>query len=407
MENIMNVRLVFSILITALVAACGGTDDTASEKRIRFWHFWSEPSQRAALEKLVRAFEAETGATVEMTELSWNDGKAKLLAAFSSNTAPDVVELGSDWVAQFSSAGVLMELPGDSAAIARFVDFSIPPGIWNGRTYAYPWVVDTRVWYANKSLLQRSGMSSVPQTLPDLLRIAEAIQNAGAAGVGTNGPDANRLYKKILPLMWTFGGDVLDARGKPVINSPANVQALEFYLACSRTGIIETQRQIDAAFVQGSVGFWNSGSWLISKLASTNVSYETFTMPGIDGRPGVSFAGGEYLAASQSTKQGVLARQFIRYMTAGKNAVAFCSSVNEAGFPAERAYFNDSSLIRIPAKAVFAKQLESARMTPVHPRWLDIQSVIEEAVVEALYGKASASEALNAAQDRLQEIAGN
>lgn len=403
----MNVRFVLVFLTIVLSSACGGSDESTSDKRIRFWHFWSEPSQRAALERVVRAFEKETGATVEMTELSWNDGKAKLLAAFSSNTAPDVVELGSDWVAQFSSAGVLMELPGDSSAIARFVDFSVPSGQWNGRTYAYPWIVDTRVWFANKALLQKSGKTALPQTLTDLLRSAEAIQNEGASGVGTNGPDANRLYKKILPLMWTFGGDVLDNRGKPVINSAANVQALEFYIACSRTGIIETQRQIDAAFVQGSVGFWNSGSWLISKLASSNVAFETFTMPGVEGRPGISFAGGEYLAASRSSKQGVLARQFIRYMSSGKNAVTFCTSVNEAGFPAERAYFTDSSLIRIPAKAVFARQLESARMTPVHPRWLDIQAVLEEAVVEALYGKKTAEAALNSAQDRLLEITGS
>jgi multiple sugar transport system substrate-binding protein len=395
-------------IITCAIAlgSCGGPDQTAVEKRLRFWHFWSEPSQREALRRVVTAFEKETGATVELTELSWNDGKTKLMAAFSSNTAPDVVELGSDWVAQFSSAGVLMELPGDSTAVARFVDFSLAPGKWGNRTYAYPWIVDTRVWYANRSLLEKTGTRTMPTTLSELLTAAEAVQNSGASGIGTNGPDANRLYKKILPLLWTFGGDIFNAQGRPMLNAPENVQALEFYLSCSRTGIIETQRQIDAAFVQGDVGFWNSGAWLISKLAASNTPYTAFVMPSHNGRPGVAFAGGEYLAASKSTQQSVLARQFIRFMTSGKNAVKFCASVNEAGFPAEKSYFTDTTLVRLPAKAVFAKQLESARMTPVHPRWLDIQAVIEEAVVEALYGKRTPKDALDAAQDRILEIVG-
>ncbi|MDX9790558.1 MAG: hypothetical protein RBT61_06995 [Candidatus Kapabacteria bacterium] len=53
---------------------------------------------------------------------------------------------------------------------------------------------------------------------------------------------------------------------------------------------------------------------------------------------------------------------------------------------------------------VFAKQLEKARMTPIHPKWLDIETIIEDAAVETMYGKASAAESLNAAQLKVLEI---
>jgi maltose-binding protein MalE len=52
-----------------------------------------------------------------------------------------------------------------------------------------------------------------------------------------------------------------------------------------------------------------------------------------------------------------------------------------------------------PVKTVFAQQLEHARMTPVHPRWLDLEAVIEKATVRVLLGEMSPKEALDEAQD--------
>src|ERR1044072_987609 len=93
--------------IVLLLASCGGEGTTTGKRTIRFWHFWTESGQAAALKKVVQQFEEANNCTVEMTGLSWKDGKTKLQAAFNSGQPPDVVELGSDWVAQFSSAGVL------------------------------------------------------------------------------------------------------------------------------------------------------------------------------------------------------------------------------------------------------------------------------------------------------------
>ncbi|MGA0045995.1 MAG: ABC transporter substrate-binding protein, partial [Candidatus Kapaibacteriota bacterium] len=169
----------------ALLSSCSPADDTEpTSTTLTFWHFWSEPGQRAAVQERVRLFEQETGVTVELTELSWNDGKAKLLAAFNAGTAPDVLELGSDWVAQFSSAGVLMPLPTDSAAIARFVPYAIEPGKWSGRMYAYPWVVDTRVMYVNRGLLEKAGWNRPITTMDDVLNASELVRSTGTYGYG-------------------------------------------------------------------------------------------------------------------------------------------------------------------------------------------------------------------------------
>src|SRR5688500_19043254 len=110
------------LLLALLLPACNDSKDqgAAGEKRVlTFWTFMSEPPQKAALAEQIAAFEkAHPDVKVEVTDLSYNDGKTKLLAAFNSQTAPDVLELGSDWVAQFSSSEVLADLSaGGSPAV--------------------------------------------------------------------------------------------------------------------------------------------------------------------------------------------------------------------------------------------------------------------------------------------------
>jgi maltose-binding protein MalE len=316
-----------------------------------------------------------------------------------------VIELGSDWIAQFSSAGVLSELPGDGNAVGHFLAWSLEPARWKGRTYAYPWSVDARALFVNVDLMKASHWGDSPiTTLDDLLTMSDDVQKTGQTGFGANGDDAHRLYKKILPIMWTLDGDVFDANGTCVLNSPANVNALNLYASLARTGMVETQRMIDAAFVQGRVGAIFSGSWLMKKLKSAPFRWRALPMPGNGTTPGVQFAGGEYLALAASSPKKGLAKQLIAFLTAGKNSVRFCRQVDEAGFPADTAFTNDSALIADPTKAVFARQLRSARMTPVHPRWLDVEAILEHAVVQVLYGTQTAEEALADAQQQVESL---
>ena len=386
--------------------SCGNSNDgTSGMTTIRFWHFWSEPSQRTTIQGLVQEFERKYNVQVELTELSWNDGKTKLQAAFSSGAPPDVIELGSDWIAQFSSAGVLLPLPFDSTVAHQFVPYSLAPALWQGRLYAYPWTIDTRVLYANRTLLDKAGWKGAIVSLDDMARAAEMVKDHGAEGFGANGADVHRLYKKILPFMWTLGGDVIDKKGNVVFNQPANVAAFERYAELARYGYIETQRQLDAAFLQGKVALWISGSWMLPKIkASKNMSVEALLVPGVSGLPGLSFAGGEYLAVSAATKNEQRSRELVQFLTNGKQALALALKVPEAGFPADKSTSQSAELLSDPMKSVFATQLKHARMTPVHPKWLEIEAILENAMVRVLLGDATAQESLLMAQEEADAL---
>lgn len=399
----MRLILISVIIIQFLLFGC--TKNGESADTITFWHFWSEPNQRDVLDSLINVFEKENDCTVEATELSWNDGKTKLMAAFNSQTPPDVLELGSDWVAQFSSSGVLKKLKRDSVNFDNYLEFAQEPAIWENKIYALPWIVDTRVLFYNKDLLLQAGFSeNAPQSFNEILEQAPALNSLPEAyAFGANGSDAHRLYKKIMTFFWSNGGNIIDEAGLPTINSQANAEALGFYVMLSKNGFLETQRQIDAAFVQGKIAYWISGGWLLTKIKNENqkMNYGICPIPQLNGKNGISFAGGEYLAISKSSSKSKLAEKFIKFMTAGKNSIEFCKKIPEAGFPADKKYFSDKFYQSNPERLVFAHQLGAAKMTPVHPKWLEIEEIIEEATVKALYGEETPWEALNSAQDKV------
>lgn len=394
--------LVFSAFV---ITACSG--DSQPEKgdaSISFWHFWSEPYQKEALKEIIADFEKENACTVEVVDLSWSSGKGKLFVAFNSNTAPDVLELGSDWVAQFSEQGVLTDISAE-IPLDRFDEFAIAPALYKGVTYGVPWIVDTRVLYYNKKLLKDIVGSDAPATnYQQLLAHCEAVQSSGkASGWGANGPDEHRLYKKALSFVWSNGGDLFGADGQPTLNSPEGIKALEQYVALARAGAIETQRQLDVLFQQGKIAYLMSGSWLISKLDTA--TFGAVVMPELSaGKPGIAFAGGEYLAISAQSKKKELAKKFIEFMTKGENALRFSKKINEAGFPADRNFFNNEYFATIAFRNTYIAQLPNSKMTPVHPQWLDIEKLLEQAYSEALYGKMTPAEALNQAQAKALEL---
>jgi ABC-type glycerol-3-phosphate transport system substrate-binding protein len=419
MKRFFQIALIFSILVSIAgsLAGCGNAETTSSNT-IKFWHFWSEPHQKQAIQALIEQFEKENDCKVELTELSWNDGKTKLIAAFNSGVGPDVLELGSDWIAQFSAINVLSPINEDSADLGKFLEYSLPPAKWEDKYYAVPWIVDTRVMFYNKALMQRAGLDTLPpKTYSELIDYSNKINNVdndNIYGFGTNGSDPHRLYKKILPMFWTYGGDILDDNGNPIINSPSNMSALTTYQQLSRLGIIETQRQLDAIFAKGNIGFVFSGAWLMEKIKNENptLDYGVALMPNVElttttsKRPGISFLGCEFLSINAKTDKKDLSMKLIKFLTDGKQALTLSKQFAEAGFPADKQYFEDPYFKQNHNKYVFAQQLAYSKSTPVYPKWLDVEQAIEDAVSKVVYGESDVYSALNQAQIDVLKIMG-
>lgn len=397
-------RSLFVAIATLLSVGCNRGIEPGV---LRFSHFWSEPAQRAFMDTLLAGFHREhPEIPVEVTELSWSDGKTKLMVGFNSETAPDVIELGSDWVAQFSASGVLLPLDSNASLMQRFTnspDYSHAPGMWSSHYYAVPWLLDTRVMFVNNDLVAATRHDTTSAQNWEAMRsLGQAISAGGhAKGIGINGPDQHRLYKKFLPYVWSNGGDLFDSAGHPTMNSAQNVAALGYYVDQLDWGMMEVQKNLDDAFVRGKLGMWFSGSWLLPKLAKVPFKWSAVAFPGNGNSTGQSFAGGEYLAINYHSPMKREAQMFLEYITRPDIELAFARMVGE--YPADTKAQADTFYLNRPAGAVFSEQLKHARMTPVIPQWLDVEAIIEDEVSKALYKKETPEQAMQMMQQRTEE----
>ena len=393
-------RILIGAAILALaLAACSSTPK--SDAPLVWWQFWTNPEVKPTITQLVSSFESATKAKVQLGDLTWSDGHEKIAIALSAGGGPDVIELGSDWVAEFAASKRLLDLT-DHLGGLRDSLLMWEPGIFKGRVYAVPWMLGTRVLFCNRTLLTQAGYAPefVPHNWTELLEASRKIDALGedVFGFGSNSAERHRLYKKYLPFFWSAGGEVFNANATQTQFATLPGRAsLDYYLLLSASGIVETQARIEEYFSAGKVGFVISGEWLAGKLQRNAPGFEYFVtvMPAAQsGGIGVSFAGGEYLVVNESTQNRESALALLHHLTLPENDKLFTKATGSYT-PVNKftAFEVDSAAIAIAS--VFQQQIGNSRATPVHPAWVAVEEILERGIEQALYGKMTAQEALD------------
>jgi len=395
-------KFLFFVSCCFLLAGCSGQKSKPGEKTVEFWQFWTNPNAKAVIENAVAEYEkTHRGVKVKITDLTWNDGHQKIVSAFAAGRPPDLLELGSDWIAEFAAEGVLMDLSAEAVKTQdRFVGWSA--AIYNDKCYALPWYLGTRVLFINRKAAETAGLNpeQPPITWGQLLNWTSAMNNfrPSVYGFGANAPEKHRLYKKFLPFLWSNGGRILSEDGNfSDIDSDLAITALEYYVKLVKESFVEKQSVLDDMFVQGRLGMVFSGDWLLKKLRAAHappdysVALVPYPAPGRGAQ--ISFAGGEYLAIPKKAKEPVLALQLARSLRNEKNSTNLCIATGGAT-PANVAAAANPYFSEDPNRSVFIRQLQSSRTPPPHRKWVYIEQIIEEAIEKAMYEKLTPEEAL-------------
>ena len=394
-------------LTTVLVSACG-KKETSDTQVVRFWQFWDI----AVIQPIVAEFERQNpGVRVEIEQLTWATGLEKIQAALASGTQPDVCELGSTWVPRFSYEGVLEDLtPIYEAERDSFLMWD--SAIYNGRAYGLPWVQGSRVLFVNRDLFRRAGLDPdrAPETWDELLDASKRIGELGTGvyGFGQNIGEKYVLYKKFMAFAWGNGGDVFDEDGNVVVNSPAMVEALEFYLRLAPYSLQEKQEVLDQYFKTGRLGMQISGAWNIKnyRLEAPDLDYSVALVPrpAADRGEHASFAGAEMLVVFRGSPRRDAAVKLARFLQAYPQAKAVSLAAGSV-FPAAREAMRDSTFTADPRIRVFVEQSLSSRTPPAHPGWMEMEEAINRAVEEALYGRRAPRWCLDDAAKEITTIA--
>ena len=283
---------------------------------------------------------------------------------------------------------------------------------YRGRAYALPWMIGTRALYFNRDLMRRARLDPAkpPTTWAELQKAVRLIDEGSfdANGFGMNSGEREVLFKKFIPFAWGNGGAILDPTlTRSVVASPQNLEALRFYLSLLPFSLLDLQEMLDQAFARGRLGFTISGPWLLRTLPKTapTLDFEVALMPRPAAGKGTraSFAGAEALGIFRGAANRAGALRLARYLVRSEHAMKLYAATGNA-FPAAVAAEQDSYFVFHPRDRVFVEQLKTAVSPPLHPRWVDIEDVLNGELEAAIYGRKTPEDALRAADQRISAI---
>ena len=228
------------------------------------WKYFVQ-SEDDSFVKLIDAFTKATGVKVNIIRESFEDIPPKASVAANTGSGPDLF-----W-GLFSLPFLFPQKCVDVTDVADYLGKKyggwVPTAVTYG-TSGKKWI-DIPICFGGNMLnyrissLTKAGMSKFPATTGEFLEYAKATKKNGTPGgmaLGHATGDGNCWVHWCL---WAFGGNVVDAKDKVILNSPETIKALEYAKQLYDNFIPGTASWNDAfnnkAFLAGEVHWTNNG----------------------------------------------------------------------------------------------------------------------------------------------------
>ncbi|NUP68544.1 MAG: extracellular solute-binding protein, partial [Nonomuraea sp.] len=228
-----------------------------------------------------------------------------------------------------------------------------------------------------------------------------------ALSIQPSGLDAVQSF---YPFLYSAGGAILDGKGKPVVNSPAAVKALENYGSYYSKGLSDKTFRpgydVTKDFNTGAVPMFFSGPWIVGLLNDNypDLKGKWAVAPVPADEMSASYAGGSSLAVSADSSHKAAAKDFIAYLTGAKGQADWYAATKD--LPANTRAWQSGELAGDADMKVFRQQMQTAKALPAQPKLTEITSKVDDAIGAVSQGKSSPKAALDKAQSAIENLVG-
>ncbi|MGW4795565.1 extracellular solute-binding protein [Nonomuraea sp. NPDC004297] len=407
------------------ISACGGggggtaapptqvSDPSKVSGEVTWWDTTRPDSEGPTFQALIKEFEAEyPQVKVNYVNVPSDQAQNQFQTAAQAGTgAPDVIRSEVAWTSQFASLGYLQPLDG-SRAVERPEDFLPGPlssTKYDGKTYAVPQVTDTLALIYNKRLLKEAGHEEPPRTIAELKQTALDVKaKTGAAGLALN---VDSYF--LLPFMYGEGGDLLDVAAKKiVVNSPANVKAMETVAdlissgAAPKPATTESYANAMTALKEGKAAMIYNGPWALSEIHQGKEFQDTANL-GIAPVPAGSVkaaapTGGWNLAVYAGSKNIPAASEFVRFMTTAEAQAKIAKEISL--LPTRTSAYADPVVQGNADVAVFKPIMDTAVPRPWIPEGGQLFQPLLEGYQALVGGKSAPADMLKGVDEQYRGI---
>ncbi|MGD6967835.1 sugar ABC transporter substrate-binding protein [Rossellomorea vietnamensis] len=356
--------------LTLLLGACSSGESSGGESddTLNVW------TMSGALDEFVTEFEDENGVTVKVQTIPWANAHDKLLTAVASGKGPDVLQIGTTWVAEFAEAGTFLDLTEhlddyENLNPENFYEGAIGTTTFEEETIAIPWYVDTRLLFYRTDLLGEVGYPEGPDTWDEMTDASRQLAARGEGQYAIDMPKSDPQFPFMLA--WQQGWDYEVGKGSENFNSAEFKEAIELHHLYYEEELsqMEKGKEFFQAFADGSKPMFFSGPWDIGTIKDRapeiEGQWDVHVMPEAENNK--SMMGGAHLAVFNNTEKVDLALDFINWMADAETQVEWYKANSE--LPANMAAWEDPVLADDPMVSTFGEQLESTQPLPLIPEF--------------------------------------
>lgn len=371
---------------------------------LNVWVMATTEQQQQDMKELLRPYLLKNSKLrVNITVLPWETAWTKINAAAASGQGPDIVELGTTWVAAISATGALEQINQTmqqevGGAQAFF------PAMWSSthryndpRVYAIPWYADARAAFYRTDVFKAANVNpkdafanwgSFKQAMQKIN--GQVIQGKKIAALAYPGRNDLNIVHNLAPWIWNAGGDFVSAdKKRSTINSPEAAQAIHYYTSFAVEGLVpktaleKDSIQIENGFFNGQYAVIFSGPWALKQLNTPksrgghleSITAKNFAIApypaGIKGQQ--TFFSGSDLVIMKSSKNKPGAWKLLCYLVSKEAQIEFAKA--SGMLPTRLDAAHDVSLMNDPHYAEFLNQIKNGRHYPTIPSWGPIEAI--------------------------------
>jgi multiple sugar transport system substrate-binding protein len=324
----------------------------------------------------------------------------------------DVVSVDVVWTAEFAAKGWLTPLKDKyTLPTEGFLEPTIKAATYNNTLYAAPTSSDGAMLYYRSDLVQ-----TPPKTFDEMWGMCSIAKKNGMDCYAGQFAKYEGGTCNATEWMNAYGAKVVDAAGKPTVDSPEAAAGLKALADNYKNGNIPKQaityqeEQSRAAFQDGKLLFLRNWPYVYN-LASTDASskvkgkFKVAPLPGVSG-PGTSTLGGHMAAISNFSKNKATALDFLKFLTSPEEQKTNMEKGSLA--PVIASIYDDQALVtKYPYLPVLKESIANAVSRPVTPFYPAVTQAIQDNFFAAMQGQKTPEAAVKDMQAAMQAAGGS
>lgn len=345
------------------------------------------------------------------------EAMTKLLEQAAARRAPDVAQIDGFFLPRFFPLLQPLDAYVSKSEASDFLAFARGEmTARDGTIRALRFTTDVRVLYFRKDLVP-----TPPETWDELITTGSQIaKDKNVAGfLYSAGRDEGAVFDTLLPMLCAQGAKLTDPAGRPVFNEGKNREAMlnvfRFLRRTVESGVTPTRvvnigvsSDINQEAAAGRVAMFIGGNWQVAQLreilppaefAKWDVTFIPQMQKGLRATAAGGWAWGIF--TRDAAKQR-LAVDFVKALYAGVDGMANWTKV--AGYlPTRESVYAHPAYAQDPLVRKFGQMLKVACVRPAVPIYTTISSELQVAIGDAVAGRRSPEQALDAAWQKVME----